>query len=232
MSVESKRMLKILAGGITSVRRDLSTTTESMNRRFHFYEQDMEVMKQRHIEQDPCEIKFKGIPVPAPEQYDATIATVLKAIGCPRTVTQIIDIRVWDYKPRTDSRARTGAQARENIPALVAKFSSHVVRDFVMSRKTALRDKTVHDIFGVGPKAPIYLESITTPSLHQLKLDALAVCREYRLPGPLVRGNSVLLRKSANTPLVPIFSGRDLDAFSSTCNQPTPMDTRGGHTTD
>ncbi|KAJ8685572.1 hypothetical protein QAD02_021365 [Eretmocerus hayati] len=135
---------------------------------------------------DPCEVRFSGIPLSVTAPDGDVITAILRAIECADRVSAILSIRRWPTRPaRPQNRASNANPALGTGPlndrgepvrnqqadkiALVAKFCSPIVRDFVLSSAFLLKDKTAQDIFGSDGDAKVYLNSVLPPPVYKIQ---------------------------------------------------------------
>ncbi|KAJ8678226.1 hypothetical protein QAD02_014013 [Eretmocerus hayati] len=132
---------------------------------------------------DPCEIKISGIPGSITTLDEDTVNAVLNAIGCADHVRTILSVRRWVLlAPRPPSTQPTpGLRSVNNSAqnphaskiAIVAKFCSPTVRDFVLAKSSSLKGETAEEIFGSGGDAKIHLNPILPPQVYKVWRKAL-----------------------------------------------------------
>ncbi|CAB0044040.1 unnamed protein product [Trichogramma brassicae] len=94
---------------------------------------------------DMCEIRFGGLLVPDDIASTEVVASILKVLKCDESASRIVSVRKWmPPRPRTAS----GAVAA-NL-SLVARFTSPVARDAVMSCTYRLANVTCGSVFGTA----------------------------------------------------------------------------------
>ncbi|KAJ8687150.1 hypothetical protein QAD02_022944 [Eretmocerus hayati] len=132
-------------------------------------------------------------------------------MGCAQRVGTILDIRKWNDTPASrPNNAPQRQQAPQNIGSLVAKFASPTVRDFVLSKASALKDKTAQIVFGTGGPTKIYLSPILPPSVYKIWRSALIKSRDLGYMRPTIHNMTVCMRADRFSPFLPILSINEL----------------------
>ncbi|KAJ8666703.1 hypothetical protein QAD02_008365 [Eretmocerus hayati] len=120
------------------------------------------------------EIRFSGVPTNSGLSDHDLVMSALTAMRCVQRVGTILDIRKWNDTPASrPNNAPQRQRAPQNIESLVAKFASPTVRDSVLSKASALKDKTVQIVFGTGGPSRINLSPILPPSVYEIWCSAL-----------------------------------------------------------
>lgn len=89
-----------------------------------YVEKEVKEVKQRMLNVDPCEIRFKGLPSFEPDEYDDTINTQLKFFKCQRAFSSILDIHKWTFSTSvcTNLVAKMNISLRKKKKIIKKKF--------------------------------------------------------------------------------------------------------------
>ncbi|KAL7288546.1 hypothetical protein TKK_0017288 [Trichogramma kaykai] len=157
---------------------------------------------------DTCEVRFGGLS-DLPDDVGGTeaVASILKVLKCDESVSRIVSVRKW---MPSRSKAASGAAAADS--SLVARFTSPVVRDAVMSCTYRLATATSGSIFGTTDQGKIFASPILPPTLYKLWRAALTKSKELNYMRPLLRGFSVFMRATPTSSLGGIKNLSDLTA--------------------
>ncbi|CAB0040681.1 unnamed protein product [Trichogramma brassicae] len=148
-----------------------------------------------------CEIHFSGLPdLPDVRDIDR-VAAVLKVLECDE---RILSVRRW-MPSQASNTPSTSANA-----TLVARFSSLVARDAIMSYTHKLATMTSGSIFGTEDQSKIFATPMLTPPLYKLWCSALSRSRELNYARPLIRGYSLFMRVVPASQLVKINNIDDM----------------------
>lgn len=87
LSAESRELLRILRGDMRYLESKFEQHATNVNSQFSLLQSDINHFKNRSIDRDPCEKRFKGLPPSEPDVYFETIKTILNFIKCPYSLT-------------------------------------------------------------------------------------------------------------------------------------------------
>ncbi|KAJ8677977.1 hypothetical protein QAD02_013764 [Eretmocerus hayati] len=177
---------------------------------------------------DPCGIRFSGVSTDSGLSDHDLVMSVLTAMGCAQRVGTILDMRKRNDTPASRPiNAPQRQQAPQNIASLVAKFSSPTVRDFFLSKVSALKDRTAQVVFGTGGPTKIYLPPILPPSVYKIWHSALIKSRDLGYLRPTIHNMTVCMHADRFSPFLPILSINELSQLPR--NQPAmpPIQTVG-----
>lgn len=205
-----RSLAQILQTQFNDLNGRLQQYNDSSSNRLSRLENQMHTLRTRVTDEDPCEIRFKGIPNSDSSTFKPTLVKLLSLLDIPDVAAHIIHIRPWTFTP-PHSTATPDPNTSTPLPtSIVARFSSPSVRNFVLSRKPQLRELSFKDISSDEPPTPIYMDCLTSPYIHQLTLKARALAKRLGLPGPRSRGNKIFMRISRSAPETEIFNEEDL----------------------
>ncbi|KAJ8682319.1 hypothetical protein QAD02_018111 [Eretmocerus hayati] len=175
---------------------------------------------------DPCELRFSGIPSNTPLSDDDLLKIVLTAMGCAERIGPPLSVRRWvtpvGRNQQTQNQPSTSGNQPANTMALVAKFSSPTVRDFVLSKSIALKDHTSHTLFGVGGAYRIYISHVLPSTVYPIWRASLAKAKEINYLRPTIENMTVIMRADRRSAPVPILSQQELLLLPPRPQRPTP----------
>lgn len=155
--------------------------------------------------EDPCEVRIGGIPSTITLADTDIAKAVLRTIKLDHLIPQIVLTRPWTPAGRTGDAQRS----------FVIQFSGPVVRNQIIKSSIRLRDQLVSDtILGLGGSAKIHVSTILPPHNFAMWRAAMNCYELYGYARPVKRGINVFMRKSAESPLIPILSLQDLQSLA------------------
>lgn len=165
-----------------------------------------EIAATRTVE-DPCEIRFSGLPLVIKLPPADIAKAVLRTIGQEVLIPHLIGVRSWAPPSTTTGRGDNWS--------FVAKFSSPEVRTQVVRYSARAREQlTADNIFGEGGAARIYASTILPSPNYAIWCAARACYEKYGYDHPVKRGINVFMKKKGSTVLTHIMSLADLQRLA------------------
>ncbi|KAJ8684721.1 hypothetical protein QAD02_020514 [Eretmocerus hayati] len=98
--------------------------------------------------------------------------------------------------------------------ALVMKLASSSTRDSLVLDSAKLKNRTAYDIFGVGSRLKVFCRPLWPKEVHLLLRKAWTACTQLNYDRPVVGNLTVCVRQTRSSPLIPIFSEKDLEGLT------------------
>lgn len=177
---------------------------------------DVDVLKQEAAYRDTCELRFSGLPLSALDKHEDSLKRILNKIDCVFAGNHIIKTRVWDplkkSKDATNVTAAVDASAKTTC-ALVAMFSSPVVRNEVKSAARKLKNVKASEVFSDGGNTFLYIDPLLPRAKNILWRKCLTAAKELNYIRPFIEGTSIFMRKTPQSTPIPINAESDLLAL-------------------
>ena len=184
------------------------TVSQSNNSLNDSFSQKVEKYTPKVVEftpDDPCEILFSGISPSITLSPMKLINQLLFFVGLSCAVNHVFSIRSWKDKHQKSTPTR----------AFVVKFSSSLVRNEVLRIMKSYKSLNSHNIFGATGHSTIKVINLLPKSTYLLLLKTRKLCKTLNYDPPIVKNATIYMRKTRQSPVIPITSKNDLNHFSS-----------------
>lgn len=166
---------------------------------------------------DDCEVVVYGLPHGFSPSYGAAAERLFSALSLPPALASICSYRDWS--PPLRNFSSSSSTQISSYTAFVIRLPSPQFRHRLLQVSNKLKSQTAHQIFGHGGHHAVFIKPIWPKPVYELFKIALQASKSANYSRPVVHNLVVCLRKSANSPLIPIFTETDIDNhFSSLSN--------------
>ncbi|KAJ8673768.1 hypothetical protein QAD02_005030 [Eretmocerus hayati] len=170
---------------------------------------------------DSAEMIFTGIPKELSLDQNTVVTKLLDALEHPELIGFVLDVREWKGPPLGNPTSQTNEQpttaiAQSSSPhtSLVLKLASVAVRDSLVFNSAKLKNKTARDIFGINSQHEVFCRPLWPKEVHQLLRKAWTACAQLNYDRPVVRNLVVCVRQTRSSPLIPIFTEKELQSLT------------------
>ena len=174
---------------------------------------------------DSCKVLISGIPLDPRLEDNTAIDNIFEALSLSHVRPFIFETRKWEYASTQLNDATKNAEnsARAHLPSfrsIVVKFSSNCIRDAVLSKCFKLASTDCNSLFGCGGSMNVSIRPLWPKPVYNLWRLAMEAHRKHKYAKPVVRNHSVFMHETLESPLIPIFTDRDLENLPSRQSQP------------